>query len=102
MPPVAKGYRFTREGRTIDVATAGYLDAGRVARVIAIDADGAYWLLEIGGQGQLMKTIVGPVTIESALEMAEAVLAGKDHGAVALATTTLALAVAARVIREAA
>lgn len=99
---VAKGYRFQRAGRMVDVATAGYLDAGKTVRVIGLDSAGAYWLLDIGSQGQLLSTIVGPVTIDDALATAEAIISGHHHGSVAEATTTLALAVVGHVLREAA
>lgn len=102
MARIAKDYRFRRGADDVATVVVGWLDLGRKARVVAQDGAGAHWLLEVAADGRLTEVVAGPVTAQDALAAAEAVLAGKDHGAVALITTTLALAVAAQVIREAA
>lgn len=102
MAAVGSSYRFALRGNVVAVVVEGYLDLGAKARVIGQDTAGAHWLLEVDAEGHLINVVAGPITADTALAMSEAVLTGKDHGPVALVVTALALAVAARAVKDAA
>lgn len=90
-PKFNRVYRWRDTGGEIVAQTVGMIALNKGARVVLIDTTDRHFLAEVDTAGALVRVVAGPVTGAQALEAAERVLAGVDHGSVADALSTLAI-----------
>lgn len=90
-PGLASAYRWHDKGGEIVAQPVGMIALNKGARVVLIDTAERHFLGEVDQAGALVRLVAGPVTGAQALETAERVIAGVDHGSVAEALSTLAL-----------
>lgn len=90
-PGLASAYRWHGKGGEIVAQPVGMIALNKGARVVLIDTEDRHFLGELDQAGSLVRIVAGPVTGAQALEAAEKVLAGVDHGSVAEALSTLAI-----------
>lgn len=91
-------YRWRGKGGDVVAQPVGMIQMKAGARVVLIDTAERHFLAEVNQTGELLRIIAGPVTGSEALDAAERVIAGVDHGSVAELLSTLALGVVVQAI----
>lgn len=89
--PLAPTYRWREGGVEVTARPCGMIALHRGGRVVLIDAADRHYVGEVDCHGQLTAIVAGPVTGAQALEAAERVIAGIDHGSVSQALSALAI-----------